>query len=118
MPFADILNEALDQVRGAHFAGIVSTDGLGVDLMTRNGSASREQLEIELGELVASANATAKRLGSGSLHGLMLETELTTFIAAHVMPGYYAVIGIGAGEHMGRARFAVKQMAQRLQAEL
>jgi hypothetical protein len=34
------------------------------------------------------------------------------------MPGYYAVIGIEPETHLGRARFAAKQMAQRLQNEL
>ncbi len=105
-------------MRGAQLAGIISADELGVDLVPRLATASCEQLEIELSELTATANAATKRLGSGSIHGVILETEQTTFIAAQVMPGYYAMIGIGAGEQVGRAHFAVKQMARRLQNEL
>lgn len=118
MPFASILNEALEQVRGAQLAGVISTDGLGVDLVTPNGTTNREQIELELSELAASANAATKRMGSGAIREFILETEAATYVASQVMPGYYAVIGIEAGDHLGRARFAVKQMAQRLQNEL
>lgn len=118
MPFATILQEALDHVRGAHAAGIISSDGLGVDLVTRNSVGAREQLEIELSELVAGANGATKRIGTGAVRDFVVETEGATYVASQVMPGYYAVLAIDPGDHLGRARFATKQMAQRLQHEL
>lgn len=118
MPFADILQEALDQVRGAQAAGIISSDGLGVDLITRESSGDREQLAIELSELVAGANGATRRMGNGLIRDFVVETEGATYVASQVMPGYYAVLAIGPDDHLGRARFATKQMAQRLQHEL
>ncbi len=118
MAFADILNEALEHVRGAQLAGIISTDGLGIELVTSDRDSNREQIELELSELTAHANAATKRMGSGAIRDFIVETESATYVASQVMPGYYAVIGIGAGDHLGRARFATKQMAQRLKSEL
>jgi predicted regulator of Ras-like GTPase activity (Roadblock/LC7/MglB family) len=118
MSFANILNEALEQVRGAQFAGVVSADGLGVDVVTVDTACDPAVAELELGEVAAMLNGAAQRLSSGSVRDFLIEAERTTFVASQVMPGYYAVIGIDPQTHLGRARFATKQMAQRLQHEL
>jgi hypothetical protein len=53
MSFADILNQALEQVRGAQFAGVVSADGLGVDVVTLDTSYDPKVTELELSEVAA-----------------------------------------------------------------
>ena len=118
MSFSDILTEALAQVRGAQLAGIVSADGLGVDLLTLDAAADRPTLELELGEVTAAINGAAQRLSSGQVRDFLLEAEHTTYVASQVLPGYYAVLAVAPATHLGRARFAAKQMAQRLQNEL
>lgn len=118
MQFTSILHEALDHVRGAQLVGIISTDGLGVDMVTRDSQADQRQIELELSEFASYANAATQRLGHGAIRDFILETEAATYVASQVMPGYYAVIGVTPTDHIGRARFAVKQMAHRLQNEL
>jgi predicted regulator of Ras-like GTPase activity (Roadblock/LC7/MglB family) len=118
MSFADILNQALEQVRGAQFAGVVSADGLGVDVVTLDTSYDPKVTELELSEVAAALNGAAQRMSSGSVRDFLIEAEHATYVASQVMPGYYAVIGIEPETHLGRARFAAKQMAQRLQNEL
>lgn len=118
MSFADILNQALEQVRGAQFAGVVSADGLGVDVVTSDTTCDPKVAELELGEVAAALNGAAQRLSSGAVRDFLIEAEHATYVASQVMPGYYAVIGIHPATHLGRARFAAKQMAERLQHEL
>ena len=118
MSFANILNEALEQVRGAQFAGVVSADGLGVDVVTADTACDPVVAELELGEVAAALNGASQRLSGGSVRDFLIESERMTYVASQVMPGYYAVIGIDPETHLGRARFAAKQIAQRLQHEL
>ncbi len=119
MSFSDILNEALRQVRGAQLAGVVSADGLGVDLVMMDGTEDQQAaLELELGEVAAAITGATERLSSGAVRDFLLEAERATYVASQVMPGYYAVIAVEPQTHLGRARFAAKQMAQRLQNEL
>lgn len=118
MSFGDILNEALEHVRGAQLAGVISADGLGVDLVTTDGAADHDTLSLELGDVAAAISGAAQRLSSGQVRDFMLEAEKSTYVASQVIPGYYAVIAIDPQAHLGRARFAAKQIAQRLQAEL
>lgn len=118
MSFANILHEALEQVRGAQFAGVVSADGLGVDVVTVDTTCDPAVAELELGEVAAAINGATQRLSSGSVRDFLIEAERTTYVASQVLPGYYAVLGIDPETHLGRARFAAKQMAQRLQHEL
>lgn len=118
MSFGNILQEALFDVRGAQLAGVISADGLGVDVVSADTTADREVLGLELGEVAAAITGAANRLSSGHVRDFMLEAETSTYVASQVMPGYYAVIAIAPEAHLGRARFAAKQMARRLQSEL
>lgn len=118
MSFADILNEALEHVRGAQVAGVVSSDGLGVDVVCADGVVDRELVSLELGEIAAALAGAAQRLSSGQVRDFLFEAEHATFVASQVLPGYYAVLGVGPQAHLGRARYATRQMATRLQHEL
>lgn len=118
MSFSNILNEALEHVRGAQLAGVVSADGLGVDMVSLDGAVNQSALELELGEVAAAISGAAQRLSSGHVRDFLLEAERATYVASQVLPGYYAIIAVDPQAHLGRARFAAKQMAQRLQAEL
>lgn len=118
MSFSNILNEALEHVRGAQLAGVVSADGLGVDMVVLDSGPDRARLELELGEVAAAISGASQRLSSGQVRDFLLEAERATYVASQVMPGYYAVLAVTPESHLGRARFAARQMAQRLQTEL
>lgn len=118
MSFSDILTEALEHVRGAQLAGVVSADGLGVDLVALDNAPDRATIELELGEVAAAISGASQRLSSGEVRDFLLEAERATYVASQVMPGYYAVLAVAPQTHLGRARFATRQMAQRLQTEL
>jgi predicted regulator of Ras-like GTPase activity (Roadblock/LC7/MglB family) len=120
MSMVDILHEAVNRVNGARFAGIVGTDGLGVELALADGSngVSRDEIEVELGNLAAIAAQASGRVGGGQMRDLIVEGEQMTLLASMVIPGYYAVLGVQSDSYLGRARFAVRQMVNRLQHEL
>lgn len=115
MNLTELLNRVVEEVHGAQLAGIVGTDGLGVEMVVVDDeSIDRARTEIELGELAAVASAAASRLQAGELRDLIVEAEGRTFLAAAISRGYFAVLGISTNGNLGRARFALHQMVERL----
>lgn len=120
MSLTDILNEAVERVKGVQLAGVIGSDGLGVEMVLANDNLphDREAAEIELAGLAATASSTATRLGVGNVHDIIVEADDLTYIASQITPGYFAVLGVTSNGNLGRARFAVRQMVNRLQSEL
>ena len=120
MSLTDILNEALDAVKGSKFAGVVGTDGLSVEMVFDNNDDSIDVglAELELSALAASASAASQRLGSGKVHDMVIEAEAITYLATMISSGYFAVLAMPADGNLGRARFAVHQMVERVKEEL
>jgi predicted regulator of Ras-like GTPase activity (Roadblock/LC7/MglB family) len=120
MSLNDIINEAIDKISGAMFAGVISTDGLGVEMVFAEGGANLdlELADLELSTLTSAASAASARIGSGYVLDLMLETEDVTYLTSMITPGYYALLGVGPDANLGRARFAVRQMVDRIKKEL
>lgn len=120
MSLTDILSEAIERVNGVELSGIVGTDGLGVEmlLLDEDLGYEREDAEAELSWLVSAVATTAQQLGSGTVLDVVVEAEELTYLASFITPGYYAVLGIRPDGNLGRARFAVRQMVNRLRNEL
>lgn len=120
MSLTDILNEAVERVHGAKLAGVIGSDGLGVEMVMTDDDLphDRDTAEIELAGLASTATLTASRLGAGKVRDIIVEADDLTYIASLITPGYFAVLGIKSNGNLGRARFAVRQMVSRLQNEL
>jgi predicted regulator of Ras-like GTPase activity (Roadblock/LC7/MglB family) len=120
MSLTEILNEALDALPGARFAGVVSTDGLSVEMLFEEGDDEFDigLAELELGTIAASATAASRRLGSGNVQGLTIESEQLVYVLSLVSNGYFAAIGAPASADLGQARQAVRRIVDRIGAEL
>jgi predicted regulator of Ras-like GTPase activity (Roadblock/LC7/MglB family) len=120
MSLTAILYDALDSVPGASFAGVVGTDGLSVEMAYADDDDDYdlELAELELATLAAGATASSGRIGSGLVRGITIETDDLTYLAALITPGYFAVMGLSHDGHLGKARFTVQQMVERMRAEL
>ncbi|NTW02257.1 MAG: hypothetical protein HGA19_13405 [Oscillochloris sp.] len=120
MSLTDIINEAIDKISGALFAGVISTDGLGVEMAFAGGGAhlDLELAELELSTITSVASVASNRIGSGYVLDLVIETEDVTYLAGMITPGYYAVLGVNPDASLGRARFAVRQMVDQIKSEL
>ena len=117
MGMHEVLSNAVESVQGAKLAGIVGTDGLGVEMVLHDVEAGfdRTLAEVELGGLAAAAAAASSRMQAGQLRDLIVEAEHTTYLASQIIPGYYAVMGVASNGNLGRARFALRQLVSKLQ---
>ncbi|HEY1012117.1 MAG TPA: roadblock/LC7 domain-containing protein [Herpetosiphonaceae bacterium] len=117
MGLHDVLTDAIDSVPGAKLAGIVGTDGLGVEMALRDVDEDFDSslAEIEIGGLASAAAAAVERMQGGQMRDLIVEAEQLTYLASQILPGYYAVLGLSANGNLGRARFAMRQLVTKLQ---
>ncbi len=118
-----ILSETIASVKGAQFAGIVGTDGLSVAMTFHPAAAAvdldLELAELELAELTSRATAAADRIGAGYVRDLVIETDALLMLASQILPGYYGVLGVLSEiANLGKARFALQAMVERVRAEL
>ncbi len=116
----DILLDTMEGLDTALLAGIISTDGLSVEMVVFDVDLphDRYEAEVELSNLVVAADATAARLGVGLLNDVIMETDYVTYLISRIMPGYYAVLGVQPNGSLGRARFALRDMLGRILDEL
>ena len=119
MTFTDILTEATRNVEGIVAAGLVGVDGIGVETVSANGDEfDAEATEVELAGLVGNVNRAAKALSAGSIRDLIVEAEKQSYLISLIDQDYFLVITLGPGANLGRARFEVKRIAQRLRENL
>ncbi len=120
MSLTAILHDALDGVPGARLAGVVATDGLSVEMAYADDDDDYdlELAELELATIAANASAASDRIGTGLVRDLTLETEALTYLASLVTPGYFAVLALPNDGNLGKARFTVRQMVERMRSEL
>ena len=88
MSLTDILNQTLDEVAEAKFAGVVGIDGVGVELIFNEADDGIDAnlAELELAALAASASGASERVGSGAVRAFTIEAEALTYLAALVTP--------------------------------
>lgn len=121
MSLSDILYDALDDVDGARFAGVVATDGLRVEMVFDDEEEEEYDLELaelELATIAAMSSAASGRIGSGQVLDLTIETEELVYLAALITPGYFAVLGIYADSDLEQARVTLDELLDRLRQEL
>lgn len=120
MSLTDIINDAIDQISGALFAGVIGTDGLGIEMAFAGGPAhlDLELAELELSTIASLASAASSRVGSGQVLDLTIETEDVTYLAGLITPGYYAVLGVAPDASLAQARVAVSQMIEQIKDTL
>ncbi len=119
MTFTDILTDATRNVEGIVAAGLVGVDGIGVETVSVNGDEfDAEAAEVELAGLVGNVNRAAKALAAGNLKDVIVEAENQSYLISLVDKDYFLVLMLGPGANLGRARFEVKRVTQRLRDSL
>jgi predicted regulator of Ras-like GTPase activity (Roadblock/LC7/MglB family) len=116
----DFLYEAVDVVSDARLAGVIGTDGIGVEMLLDVESVPHDirAAELELAWFLSSCSRTSDRLSVGQVSDVVLHTDELTYLLSLIVPGYFAVLGVLPDGNMDRARFALWQMVTRCKTEL
>ena len=119
MTFSEILTDAANNVEGALAVGLVGVDGIGVETVTTNGhEMDTEATEVELAGLVGNVSRTAQALSAGSIKDMFVEAENHSYLITLLDKEYFLVVTLGPQANLGRARFEVRRVTQRLRDSL
>lgn len=119
MTFSEILAGAANSVEGALAVGLVGVDGIGVETVVTDGAElDAEALEVELAGLVGTVNRTSQSLSSGQIKDLFIEAENCSYLITLLDKDYFLMVLLGPQANLGRARFEVKRVSQRLRDSL
>ncbi len=115
-----ILRDTLAAFPGALFAGMIGTDGLGIDMALGSGGDDLELdlAELELATIAAGVTAASDRIGSGRVSALIIEADSATYVVALVTPRYYAILGVPPIADIGAARAVAQTLVERIRNEL
>ncbi len=119
MTFQEILTDAANSVEGAMAVGLIGVDGIGVETVVSDGHVlDTEATEVELAGLVGSVSRAATALRAGSVHDLFVEAENQSYLITFLDSDYFLAVMLGPKANLGRARFEVKRVSQRLRENL
>ncbi len=119
MTFTEILTDAANSVEGAMAVGLIGVDGIGVETIVTNGyELDTEMLEVELAGLVGNVSRAAQALSAGPVKDLFVEAETRSYLVTLLDNDYFLMVLLGPLANLGRARFEVKRVSQRLRENL
>lgn len=116
----EILQDTLERVPGTLLVGIIGTDGIPVEMVSRNDDLpyGEDEANDELSRLTATLAEAVARLGSGRLYDVLLESDDMVYLIARIIPGYYAVLAVEPETNLGEARSAIHDLLEALLDEL
>lgn len=117
---ADILYDTLDDTPGSLMAGIIGVDGLSVEMVAYEDDLpyDRYAVEAELSVVVANISQSVHQLSAKPVQDVIIQTEELTYLLSRIIPGYYAVLGVETNGGLGRSRYALHELVDRLLDEL
>jgi predicted regulator of Ras-like GTPase activity (Roadblock/LC7/MglB family) len=117
MSFSDVLAEATHSVEGAIAIGLVGIDGMGVETYTSDSHEfDVERAEVELAGLMGNISRTAKTLEAGKIKDIFVEADSQSYLLSIVDPNYFLLVALEPGANLGRARYEIKKVVQKLQS--
>ena len=119
MTFTEILTDAANSVEGAMAVGLVGVDGIGVETVSTNGhDGDAEATEVEMAGLVSNVIRMSQTLNAGTVKDMYVEAENHSYLITLIDHDYFLVLTLGPKANLGRARFEVKRISQRLRDNL
>jgi predicted regulator of Ras-like GTPase activity (Roadblock/LC7/MglB family) len=119
MTFSEILTDAANSVEGALAVGLIGLDGIGVETVVSNGyEFDTQALEVEIAGLVGNVSRTTQALSAGQIKDVIVETENRSYLISLLDKDYFLLVLLGPLANLGRARFEVKRVSQRLRDSL
>ncbi|GEM_PF-1313590 len=123
MNLREMLNEAVEGVEGAYAIGLVGLDGLGVEMVNADPDNSddteaNEEMAVQMASLMAAVTKGASYLGGGKIKDLIVEAQDRTFLASMVDKEYFLVLVLNAEASMGRGRFEMRHIINKVRREI
>lgn len=128
LDLTELLTTAVEKVPGAVAISLLGVDGVAVEtingpkLLPRDdgtlGPESSEAWEVELADLMLTAQRSARSLRWGTVDNVTMEAEAVTFLTRMITPDYFLLLVMEKEGNMGRARFELRRVGATLAESL
>jgi len=110
-PVEQVLAEVMEQMPGAILAGLLGTDGVGVQVALGEDwqETDAQAVEVELAALGAAVQKAAAGLEANPSPDFFLGTAQANFLGVMVSPAYFLVLGLPPDGDLDRARAVLNQ---------
>ena len=115
--FREPLHKICEAVEGTLAAALMGVDGIAVDLISTNETASDELL-IEYSEILPQATKCAQMLSAGSLKELVIHTQNLSCVMRLVNSSYYLALILKKNAQITRGSHYLNLAAHEFEANL
>jgi predicted regulator of Ras-like GTPase activity (Roadblock/LC7/MglB family) len=117
--FQETLKQLVDRVDGAVAGILMGYDGISVESYTRPTDPTDIQtVGMELAHVIAQMRKAAEMLEVGRLTEVSLKAEKLTVLVYALNEEYFLAFAIAADGNFGKARYVLRLVAPKIQAEL
>jgi predicted regulator of Ras-like GTPase activity (Roadblock/LC7/MglB family) len=117
MNFARVLKEAVERVEGAFSAMIIGIDGMPVDSYTVEKILNMESLSAESSQMMKGIKSASESLGLGEAREFSIISDLCGIIMRRINSEYYMAILIRPGGNVGKGRFILRSMVEKVEGD-
>lgn len=118
MDFKGLLTGLLERVDGAVAGFFCGMDGIGVENVVYAQGIDVAPTEVELTTVLKAVNDVAANLKTGSVSGIILETEKTNIILEQFSDEYFLCVLMKPDGNVGRGRIELKKLSKKLREEI
>ena len=118
MDFNELLTDLLEPIDGSVAGFFCGIDGIGVENVVYAPGIDAAPTEVELTTVLKTVNDVAANLRTGSVSGLILETEKMDIIIEQLSSDYFLCVLMKPDGNIGRGRIELKKLSKELRKEI
>jgi predicted regulator of Ras-like GTPase activity (Roadblock/LC7/MglB family) len=118
MDFKELLSDLLERIDGSVAGFFCGIDGIGVENVVYAPGIEAAPTEVELTTVLKTVNDVAVNLKTGSVSGLVLETEKMNIIIEQFTRDYFLCVLMRPDGNIGRGRIELKKLSKELRKEI
>lgn len=119
MDFKEALRRVVEKVEGGIACMLMASDGLAIDMYTRDGSEfDLDTYGIEHTVVLGQMNKVAEDCQTGSLEELTVKAEKVTAVFRMLTPDYFVALAMDPDGNLGKGRYLLRVASAALVKEV
>jgi len=117
MQFQQLLTQLLEKVDGALAASFCGADGIRVEAVAFREDLETAEMEVQIATMLKIVNRVMDNMAVGQVKSFIFEADKMSGILEKCGRDYFIVVMLKPGGNLGRARFELKKLAEKLASE-
>ena len=117
MEFQRLLTQLLERVDGALAASFCGADGIKVETVTFREDLETAEIEVHIATMLKIVNRVMGSLEVGEIRAFLFEAEKMVGLLEKCGKGYFIAVLLKPEGNIGRARFELRKLSEKLAEE-